>query len=99
MRISTTPCPASSAAAEPTIASEARSSWPRLTEVNEMTVNKDIDRRSFLKATLVAGGVLVFGINLPTRSRAAERFNLPAEPAADFQPNAFIKIAPDGKVT
>ena len=64
-----------------------------------MTVNKDIDRRSFLKATLVAGGALVFGVSLPTRSRAEERFNLPAEPVADFQPNAFIKIAPDGRVT
>lgn len=64
-----------------------------------MTVNKDIDRRSFLKATIVAGGVLLVGINLPIRSKAEERFNLPVEPAADFQPNAFIKIAPDGKVT
>ncbi len=58
-----------------------------------------IDRRSFIKATLIAGGAVVFGLNLPTRSRAEERFNIPAEPAADFQPNAFIKIAPDGKIT
>ena len=64
-----------------------------------MTVKPDLDRRSFLKATLVAGGAVVFGLHLPTRSRAEERFNIEATPAADFQPNAFIKIAPDGKVT
>mgnify|MGYP003390015769 FL=1 len=65
-----------------------------------MTPKTELDRRSFLKATLIAGGALVIGTNLPFASRAEERFNLmPAEPAADFQPNAFIKIAPDGKVT
>jgi isoquinoline 1-oxidoreductase beta subunit len=64
-----------------------------------MTAKAELDRRSFLKATLVAGGALVISTSLPFRSRAEERFNLPAEPVADFQPNAFIKIAPDGKVT
>lgn len=64
-----------------------------------MTEKKEIDRRSFLKATIVAGGALVIGAALPIRSRAEERFNLPPEPASNFQPNAFIRIAPDGKVT
>ena len=64
-----------------------------------MGENTDLDRRSFLKATIVAGGALVIGASLPLRSRAEERFNLPAEPAQNFQPNAFIRIAPDGKVT
>ena len=64
-----------------------------------MKTKHELDRRSFLKATIVAGGALLVGMSLPTRSRAAERFNLPTEPAADFQPNAFIKIARDGKVT
>jgi isoquinoline 1-oxidoreductase beta subunit len=64
-----------------------------------MTPKTEIDRRSFLKASIVAGGTLVFGISLPTRTRAEERLGLPVEPAADFQPNAFIKIAKDGKVT
>lgn len=64
-----------------------------------MTAKTELDRRSFLKATLVAGGSLVFGLHLPSKSRAEERFGI-AEPAvAAFQPNAFIKIAPDGKVT
>src|SRR5688572_7509549 len=64
-----------------------------------MTEKTELDRRSFLKATIVAGGALVIGASLPFRSRAEERFNLPSEPAANFQPNAFIRIAPDGKVT
>jgi isoquinoline 1-oxidoreductase beta subunit len=64
-----------------------------------MTAKSEIDRRSFLKATLIAGGALVIGTSLLIRTRAEERFNLPAVPAADFHPNAFIKIAPDGKVT
>jgi len=64
-----------------------------------MTTKQDMDRRSFLKASIVAGGALLVGLNLPLRSRAEERFNLTAEPAADFSPNAFIKIAKDGKVT
>ncbi len=64
-----------------------------------MTEKTEIDRRSFIKATIVAGGALVIGASLPLRSRAEERFNLPLEPASDFQPNAFIRIAPDGKVT
>ena len=64
-----------------------------------MVEKTEMDRRSFLKATIVAGGALVIGAALPIRSRAEERFNIPAEPAANFQPNAFIRIAPDGKVT
>jgi isoquinoline 1-oxidoreductase beta subunit len=68
-------------------------------EVNEMAVKTELDRRSFIKATLVAGGALVIGTSLPFRSRAEERFNIAASATADFQPNAFIRIAPDGKVT
>jgi isoquinoline 1-oxidoreductase beta subunit len=64
-----------------------------------MTSKIDIDRRSFLKATIVAGGALVIGASLPFRSRTEERFNIEPDPVVDFKPNAFIKIAPDGKVT
>ncbi len=64
-----------------------------------MTTKTEIDRRSFLKATIVAGGAMLIGVNLPLRSRAEELFNVDVEPAADFQPNAFIRIARDGKVT
>lgn len=58
-----------------------------------------IDRRSFLKASIVAGGALLVSTSLPLRSRAEERFNIADPAAADFKPNAFIRIAPDGKVT
>ncbi|MEO7674572.1 MAG: molybdopterin cofactor-binding domain-containing protein, partial [Pyrinomonadaceae bacterium] len=64
-----------------------------------MTVKAEMDRRSFIKATLIASGALLVEAALPMRSRAEERFGLAAAPAADFQPNAFIKLAPDGKVT
>ncbi|MBC7900085.1 MAG: xanthine dehydrogenase family protein molybdopterin-binding subunit, partial [Saprospiraceae bacterium] len=64
-----------------------------------MTQKTEITRRSFLKATIVAGGALLISTSLPMRSRAEERFNPAETPAADFQPNAFIRIAPDGKVT
>lgn len=64
-----------------------------------MTPKTGLDRRSFLKATLLTGGALVIGTDLPYTSRAEERFGIEAEPAVDFRPNAFIKIAPDGKVT
>ncbi len=64
-----------------------------------MTPKLELDRRSFLKATLVAGGALVFGISTPVQTRAEEKLGVTAEPAAEFHPNAFIKIAPDGKVT
>ena len=59
----------------------------------------EMDRRSFIKATLVAGGAVVFGLSLPMRTRAEERLGVENAPAADFQPNVFIRIAPDGKVT
>ncbi|MBP6005014.1 MAG: xanthine dehydrogenase family protein molybdopterin-binding subunit [Pyrinomonadaceae bacterium] len=64
-----------------------------------MNTKQELDRRSFLKASIVAGGALVIGFNLESGARAAERYGLEAAPAADFKPNAFIKITKDGKVT
>ncbi|MEZ5427995.1 MAG: xanthine dehydrogenase family protein molybdopterin-binding subunit [Pyrinomonadaceae bacterium] len=65
-----------------------------------MSDNNSIDRRSFLKVSLVAGGALLFGFSLPTRSRAEERFSVgPENASADFQPNSFLRIGTDGRVT
>ena len=65
-----------------------------------MTSKTELDRRSFLKASIIAGGALLVSTSLPLRSRADERFNIPETAVpADFKPNAFITIAPDGKVT
>lgn len=57
-----------------------------------MTVAPRIDRREFLRVTAVAGGGMLLATYL-------EPFGTPQAPAADFTPNAFIRITPDGMVT
>lgn len=64
-----------------------------------MTAKTEIDRRAFLKASIIAGGALLVGTSLPLTTRAEERFGLAGAAPADLHPNAFITIAPDGKVT
>jgi isoquinoline 1-oxidoreductase beta subunit len=59
----------------------------------------EVDRRSFLKASIIGGGALLVAASFPSRSRAEERLGVDATASAEFRPNAFIKIAPDGKVT
>lgn len=55
-----------------------------------------VDRRNFLRVTAIAGGGLMLGTYLDSLG-AAEAF---AEtPAADFAPNAYIRMSPDGIVT
>jgi isoquinoline 1-oxidoreductase beta subunit len=49
-------------------------------------------RRDFLKTTALAGGGLVIGFSLPLGSRFARA-------AADFRPNAFLRVDHDGNVT
>jgi isoquinoline 1-oxidoreductase beta subunit len=49
-------------------------------------------RRRFLKATGVAGGGLVIGFVLPAAGRLAEA-------AQPFSPNAFLRVAANGRVT
>jgi isoquinoline 1-oxidoreductase beta subunit len=58
------------------------------------TTDEGLSRRGFLKAGALATGGLMLGFYLSGRG-AAE-----ADPvAADFSPNAFIHITPDGKIT
>lgn len=67
-----------------------------------MTKKTELDRRSFLKASIVAGGALLVSSSLPFVSRAEERFGLTGVAGGSaeiFQPNAFIRIATDGKVS
>jgi isoquinoline 1-oxidoreductase subunit beta len=52
-------------------------------------------RRQFLQTTVAAGGGLLIGFTIPGLARAAD----PASGAAPFKPNAFIRIAPDGRIT
>ncbi|WKW13256.1 molybdopterin-dependent oxidoreductase [Pseudogemmatithrix spongiicola] len=54
-----------------------------------------LDRRDFLRVTGIAGGGLLIGTTLQFRARDAQATEL----AADYMPNAFIKIGADGKVT
>jgi isoquinoline 1-oxidoreductase subunit beta len=53
-----------------------------------------INRREFLRVTAVAGGGVLFASYLEPLGVARA-----AQPAADFIPNAFIRITPDGMVT
>jgi isoquinoline 1-oxidoreductase subunit beta len=49
-------------------------------------------RRDFLKTSALAGGGLLVGFVVPGAARLARA-------AADFKPNAFIRITPDNQVT
>ncbi|MGH8708260.1 MAG: molybdopterin cofactor-binding domain-containing protein [Burkholderiales bacterium] len=49
-------------------------------------------RRDFLKATSLAGGGLTLGFVLPGAARLAQA-------ASEFKPNAYLRIAPSGRVT
>lgn len=54
--------------------------------------SSEISRRAFLKTAALAGGGLVIAMRLSPKLRAAEV-------AAEFAPNAFLRIAPDGAIT
>jgi isoquinoline 1-oxidoreductase beta subunit len=60
-----------------------------------------LDRRSFLRASLLAGGGLVLGFSIRGSADAADLNISKVNGLSDgnFAPNAFIRIAPDGKVT
>jgi isoquinoline 1-oxidoreductase beta subunit len=62
-----------------------------------MDTTTRVDRRSFLRASAMAGGGLMLGSYLKIFD-TAEAFG--AQPAAaEFVPNAFIRMTPDGLVT
>ena len=62
------------------------------------TLNNSIDRRDFIRLSAMASGGLVLGfyINSNGEAQAAESAS---GPGGSFAPNAFVRIAPDGKVT
>lgn len=63
-----------------------------------MNTNSALDRRDFLRVTSVAGGGLLLATWLDY-STPGELQAAGLDSAADFAPNAFIRIAPDGRVT
>ena len=58
-----------------------------------------VDRRDFLKFTALAGGGLVLGFYLKSSGSAFAAEVVKPTVGADFKPNAFIRIAPNGIVT
>jgi isoquinoline 1-oxidoreductase beta subunit len=61
-------------------------------------------RRDLLKAGVAAGGGLIIGVHLPDTARGAHARKTqaaapPPLPVANFAPNAFIRIAPTGRIT
>jgi isoquinoline 1-oxidoreductase beta subunit len=68
-----------------------------------MTIDAPVNqsRRDFLRNSAVASGGLVLGFYFNTADSAEHNIAKPGSHAAagEFRPNAFIRIAPDGKVT
>ncbi|NOV29723.1 molybdopterin cofactor-binding domain-containing protein [Methylomonas sp. ZR1] len=62
---------------------------------------ENASRRDFLRKSTLAGGGLVLGFYLNVADSAAKRVAKPAtiSESSVFKPNAFIHIAPTGKVT
>src|SRR3954471_22079504 len=56
---------------------------------------KTIERREFLRASMLVGG----GLLLASYAEPLSALDSWTRPAADFIPNAFIRITPDGIVT
>jgi isoquinoline 1-oxidoreductase beta subunit len=68
-----------------------------------MNTNKTVDRRSFLRVSALAGGGIMLGSYLDLFGNATEVFAAgtagAAGTAAEFSPNAYIRITPDNIVT
>ena len=65
----------------------------QMTQTQRMQENNNaLTRRTFLQVIRSAGAGLVLGISFPRDAAAAAQ-------AAAFEPNVFLKIAPDGAVT
>jgi isoquinoline 1-oxidoreductase subunit beta len=59
----------------------------------------DQSRRDFIRVSALAGGGFLLGVRLQPRRRFAAAQSIAAAEAADFAPNAWIRIATDGTVT
>ena len=59
------------------------------------TLVQNPSRRQFLQISVAAGGGLLVGFLLPSRTQAAAQESA----STTFRPNAFIRIAPNDEVT
>jgi isoquinoline 1-oxidoreductase subunit beta len=64
-----------------------------------MDTNTRVDRRSFLRVTALAGGGIMLGSYLRFAETAEAFAATPGSGAAEFVPNAYIRLMPDGIVT
>ena len=62
-----------------------------------MDTTMRVSRRQFLRVSGIAGGGMLLATYIPFLDPASDVFA--AETAADFTPNAFIRITPNGAVT
>jgi isoquinoline 1-oxidoreductase beta subunit len=58
-----------------------------------------VDRRQFLRVSALAGGGVLLATYIEPVANASARLAGAPKTAADFQPNAFIRITPDGAIT
>ena len=64
-----------------------------------MNTKAPVDRRQFLRVSAVAGGGVLLATYIEPFANAGARLAGAATPVADFLPNAFIRITPDGAIT
>ena len=73
-----------------------------MSSITESASSADLSRRNFLKVGTAAGGGLMLGFHVggaSAQEKKAAEAALPAPAKYVLNPNAFIAIAPDGKVT
>jgi len=64
-----------------------------------MDTKSPVDRRQFLRVSAIAGGGVLLATYIEPFATAGARLAGATKPAAEFVPNAFIRITPDGVVT
>src|SRR5687767_6029500 len=64
-----------------------------------METKTSLDRRQFLRVSAIAGGGVLLATYIEPFANAGAALGAATKPVADFTPNAFIRITPDGVVT
>ena len=64
-----------------------------------MDTKTPVGRRQFLRVSALAGGGVLLATYIEPVANASARLAGAPKTAADFQPNAFIRITPDGSIT